>query len=111
MVLGLQNGTHAGGIGGFVALSSVGANSRAFPHVENPELDARAVRVQGHFAAQGIQLKHHMRFGHSADGGIAGHSGHGAQIHGDKGGSDPHPCGRQGRLATGMASADHQNVK
>jgi hypothetical protein len=75
--LGLQDGEHARGIGGFVALGAVGADGGAFAAVEDAELDAGAIGVEGHFAAEGIEFEDHVGFGDAADGGIAGHARHG----------------------------------
>ena len=83
-LLSLQNLLHPDGIGWFVALHPVGAHRWAFAAVQHPKLDSRAIRVERNFAAQGIQLKHHVRFGYTADGRIARHPGGRGWIHGDQ---------------------------
>jgi hypothetical protein len=110
VVLGLQDGVHAGGIGRLVALRTVGADGGTLAGIENPELDAGAIGIERHLAAEGIELKDHVGFGQAADGRIAGHPGGGEGIHGDQSGADAHAGGGQRRLATGMAGTDYNHI-
>ena len=110
VVLGLQDGVHAGGIGRLVALDPVSADGGAFAAIEHPELDSGAVGVQRHLAAEGVEFEDHVRFGDAADGRIAGHPRRGQRIHRDQGRADAQPRRGQRRLAAGMSGADHHDV-
>jgi hypothetical protein len=102
---------HSPGVSIFVALNAVGLNGRAFPCVEDSELDSGVVRIPGHFSPERIELEDDMGLGHPADGRIAGHTGDSAPGEGDQEGFGAQfGCGERG-FAPGMTCTHNDYVK
>ena len=52
-----------------------------------------------------------MAFGDAADGGVTGHLRDEIEVEGEKGGAQTHARGRGCGFATGVASADDQDIE
>ena len=79
--------------------------------IEHAELNPRGIDRPAHRSAQRIDLAHDLPFGHSADGRIAAHLGHGIQIRRQQRHAGAHAGGRQRRLGAGMPGPDHHDIK
>ena len=102
---------HPFGVGVFVALGPKGLYGRTFFGIECTELDAGAVAVDSHLAAQCVQFADDMRLGDPANGGVAGHSGNGQAIHGEECRVDSHAGRGQCRFASRVAGTDDDNIE
>ena len=67
-------------IGLLVALGARGLDRRSLRFIEEPELDGGQVGIDGHLAAEGIDLANHLTLGLTPDGGVAAHLGDGIDI-------------------------------
>ena len=109
--MGGEDGLHALGVGGFVALAAGGPDGRAAAQVEGLRLKRGKVGIATHFAAEGVQLADQVALGEPADRWVAGHARQGVKPRGNKRGFDAHPGGGERRLASGVAAADHNDGK
>ena len=108
--LALQRRLHLHHVQLFVRLSARDLDRWALAGVEHPDLDGRAVDVTTHLEAHGVHLTDHVALGRPANGGVAGHEGHGVQVHGQEQGLAAHASRGQRRLAAGVARANHCDV-
>ena len=106
-----DDSSHAVGVGVLVALSPEGLDRRPFLGVQGPELDAGVVTVPGHLAPECVELADDVRFGDSADRGVAGHPGNGQAIHGDECRRGAHSCGCQGGFTASVSGANNDDFK
>ena len=109
--LGGEDGLHALGVGGFVALAAGGPDGGPAAQVEGLRLKRGKVGIAAHFAAEGVQLADQVAFGKAANRGIAGHARQGIEPRGNERGFDAHPSGGERRFAAGVAAADHNDGK
>jgi hypothetical protein len=101
---------HAGPVEVSVSLSPRSPDGRTLFGVKNTELDTGSVNVSSHFAAQGIYFAHQVTLGKATDRRVAGHLSDGIQVERQQQGTTPHAGGRQGSLASGMTSTDHDDI-
>ena len=108
--LRLQDPPHEYAVGVLVALGAQGADGRALAGIQLANLNLGAVGVAAHLAAERVDLTHQVALGRPADRGVAGHLGNSGEAGAQQRGASSHARGGQGRLAPGMAGADHQDV-
>src|SRR5690606_1674213 len=94
-----------------VGLGAWPAHGRALPPVEHAELDAAAVDGPPHDTVKGVDLAHQMPLAQPPDGRIAGHLADGVQAMGGKERARAHARGGRGRLASGVAATDHDDIE
>ena len=94
----------------FVALGSRGPYGGALAGVQASELDAGAVGVDGHLAAERIDLLDQVPLADAADRRVAGHLADGIQVHRQQQGARAHAGGGEGGLGTGVTAADDDDV-
>ena len=94
-----------------VGLGAGALHGGAFAAVQHPELDAGFVRHPAHQPVERVDLAHEMALAEAADGRIAGHFADCGKAVGDEGGPRAHPRRGRGRLAAGMAAADHDHIE
>ncbi|MPN09183.1 hypothetical protein SDC9_156471 [bioreactor metagenome] len=88
------------------ALRAQGAHSRPFRGVQPAQMPRGVVRRRRAFAAEGVYFPHHMSFGRSADGGVAGHHRDAVEVQAYEQRARAHPRSGQRRLASGVSRAD-----
>ena len=94
-----------------VALRPCCTDGRTARGVERLFLKGRLIRIESHFAAQGVKLIDEMAFGQTADGRVAGHPCDGIFPSGDEKGLYAHPRGGQSSLHACMSTADHDQIE
>jgi hypothetical protein len=62
-----EDGLKSTGIVRLVALNPVGTDGRSATCVEHPVLETGEIRIDGHFAAKGVEFENEMGLGQSAD--------------------------------------------
>ncbi len=98
-------------VGVAVDLGPGGPHGRALAGVQDAELDARLVGPPAHVAAQGVDLPDHVALGQAADGRVAGKVPDALGVDGQEQGGQAQPGRGHGRLAPGVAGADHHQVE
>jgi hypothetical protein len=78
--------------------------------IEAPELDARFIRILGHFTAQGVDFLYQVPFGKPADGRVAAHGRDVVQIDGQEKGGVAHARRSKGCFATCVAGTHNDHV-
>jgi len=73
--------------------------------------DAGLIGGARHEAVQGVDLAHQVALADAADGRVAAHLADGIQVVGEEQGLRPQAGAGQGRLATGVAAADDDDVE
>ncbi len=106
---GLEQALHVQVVERFVVLAARGAYGRPLGAVEELEVDAGGVGGAGHDPAQGVDLLHQVTLGDAADGRVAGHLGHGLQVHGQQQGVGAQARRGAGRLDAGMPRPHHHH--
>src|SRR5262249_32412901 len=108
--LGFDDALHFLLVGFFIGLGAGAVHRGAFAAIEQAELNSGGVDGLAHRAPEGVDFANDLAFGDAADGRIAAHLGDGVAVRGEKRGAGAHACGGESGLATGMASADDENV-
>jgi hypothetical protein len=78
-------------IGLLIALRSRRLDGGPLRLVQQSKLDAGDIGVDRHFAAQGVDLPHHLSLGLSANRGVAAHLRDGVDVAGQEQGRSAHP--------------------
>ena len=86
-------------------------DSRAFGFVEQAKLYPGHVGVNGHFAAQGIDLPNDLALCLAANRWVAAHLGDRINIAGQEQGRGPHARSGQTGLHAGMAGAANDHIE
>ena len=74
-------------------------------------MDGRPVGDAPHGAPEGIDLPDEVSLGDAADGGVAGHEGHGVEVQVKHECAASHARRRESGLAAGMAGTDDYDVE
>ena len=101
---------HRGAVERPVGLGARPPHRRPLAPVEDAELDPGAVDGAGHDPVERVDLAHQMALAEPADRRVAGHLADPVEPVGDQRRPRPHPRSGGGRLAPGMAAADHDHV-
>jgi hypothetical protein len=94
----------------FIALHPGRLNGRPFGGVEQTEMHGGFIRNLAHLAAESIYFLNELAFGQAADGRIAGHQRDGIQVDIEQKCPAAHARCSERRLATGMTTANYQNI-
>ena len=86
-------------------------HGRAFPSVQQPELNARHIGSAAHDAIHRINFTHKMAFAQTANRRIARHHPDSRSFHRDKRCPRSHPCRRRSRFCTRMSTSNDDDVK
>ncbi len=73
-------------------------------------MNGRQIGDAAHLSAQGVHFLYKLALGQAADGGIAGHQGHGIQVYIEQKRFTAHARRGQGRFTARMAAADDNNI-
>ncbi len=94
-----------------IGLGAGGPDRRSLAGVEDPELDARLVRGDGHRAAQGVHFLDEMPLADPSDRGIAGHLAEGLDTVGEQKRVAAHAGARERGFGAGVTAAHHDDVE